>query len=336
MSTHLQRAKHPPIDLIEGTYINHERTFPLPLSTQQAQHIRDAYWIALQDENAIVAEGKLFIPRIKPEKKKLIIFEGGMPGDGSCASIEKNYLSTFMQHGYHTLILRHLGAWIDADGRKNQESMIMCPERTDIGKKRGERTLGEQHPYNIQQLANEVVAATNIVGKHVDEIALIGHSSGALADLWAIPDIETSIRNRVTHIISLAGLTGGIENLNWLKRWGLRQHLARCKNYLNLTDPAKNIQILQDMFKRVYQSHLPPNTMLIQVSTPRDEFIHPDAARRYQEHLGRGLIIMDETQTEKNYHHLKNLRADTLLRLLKTYHPDAKHTVTVRRREPKK
>lgn len=331
-----RRGRYDPLyDLVDKQHIDHAHTFSIsPLEGDAQRGIRRAYWLALSNAEKIVAEGKIFLPQ-KPMGSRLIIFETGMPGDGTCELVERDHIPFFLHAGYHGLILRHLGAWMDADTRNGQDSMIHCPERVVLGQKRGEKTLGEPHPYPIDDLASEVVAATNIMGKKFDKIALVGHSSGALAALWSIPDIEETTRLNITHIISLAGLTGGIENLTWLKRWGAKQHLKQCQNFINLVDPATNLERLQGMFERIYANLLPDNIMLIQINTPKDEYIHPEAAIRYQAHLNRGLNIIDETQTEKKYHFLKNLRGETLLKLLQGYHPTARHVVTFKRIEPK-
>jgi len=293
------------------------------------------YWIALKEHDKISAEGMLLIPSLNPsDTSRLIVFEPGMPGRSAIRNVEERHAPLLLQKGYHLLILRHLGAFLESE---DAAAMIHCPERIRIGKKLGEETLGEQQKYNVEEIAHEVVTAVNTVGKAFDEIRLVGHSSGALGHLRSIPQLEEGVRSRITHIVSLAGLTGGIENMRWLlKNFGLKPYLKRCGNLMNMVSPETNVTHLRHMFNAIYDYMLPEHIMLIQVNTPKDEYIHPNAPKRYQDYQGRGLNIRDETQTAKKYHYLQNLRPETLERFLTIYHPSAKHSVTFCTKEPKK
>lgn len=292
------------------------------------------YWVALKENNHIGAEGTLFIPTEKSDRTRLIVFEPGMPGKNAIRSMEEYHAPLLLREGYHLLILRHLGAFFESSGAP---AMIHCSERIGLGKGLGEKTLGEQKKYNIEDLAHEVVTAVNTVGKSFDEIRLIGHSSGALAHLWAIPQIEDDIRARITHIISLAGFIGGVENMRWLVRtFGIKPHLKKCNELIHMIAPETNLSYLRNMFSAIYNYMIPEHIMLIQIHTPKDEYIHPNAPLRYQNYQKRGLNIRDETQTAKKYHYLHNLRPETLGRFLNVYHPSAKHSVTFRAKKPKK
>ena len=100
--------------------------------------------------------------------------------------------------------------------------------------------------------------------------------------------------------------------------------------------PETNITHLRHMFNAIYGYKIPDHIMLIQVNTPKDEYIHPNASKRYQNYQERGLNIRDETQTAKKYHYLQNLRPETLKRFLTIYQPSTKHSVTFCSKEPKK
>ncbi len=79
--------------------------------------------------------------------------------------------------------------------------------------------------------------------------------------------------------------------------------------------------------------------MVTQVNSPDDEYIPPSAAKKFHNFLGRGLKITDETQSQSDgseFHDLKNLRPETLIRLLKMHYPKAKHSATMRSKEPAK
>lgn len=300
----------------------------------KAKELRERYWIALKNgEGEITAEGTLSIPQ--EASRKLALFVPGMPGAGSLEAAEEKFTIPLLQAHYITLVLRHLGAWIDT---KTASTFIHCEERIALGKEQKEHTLGDERPYNIQELASSVSTAVNALGQHFEDIHLIGHSSGALGILWSLPKIDKDIRSRIRQIISLAGFTGGIENLRWplRKTFGLRAYFKRCQNALNLVSPTENIKHLREMFRDIYASTVPDNIMVIQVHTPWDEFILPRSALRLQEHLGRGLTIFDKTEYQKGYHHLRNLQSETLLRLLELYHPSLAHVRTLERREPKR
>jgi hypothetical protein len=331
-----RRGKSPLYDLVDPDCIDRAHTFHIAHHKRDPQNeIKHAYWTSIKHEGQKSSEGKVFIPE-HPQGSRLIVFETGMPGDGTCATVEEKFLPDFMKAGYHAMILRHVGTWMDADSRSGQNSMISSRTRVHLGQKLNESTLGEDRPYGARGLASEVIDTANAFGPNFDEVALIGHSSGALACLWSVPKIESDVRQKITHVVSLAGLTGGIENIGWLTRWGIHRYLKDCQRYINLKDPAEVLQGMQSMFRDIYDDTLPENTMLIQVNTPKDEYIHPNAAAKLQEHYGRGLNIRDETQMVHKYHHLKNLQSSTLLRLLKTHHPSLKHSVTVKETEPKK
>ena len=293
------------------------------------------YWVALKEDDTIAAEGALLIPSTHSGKKsRLIVFEPGMPGRSAIRNVEERHAPLLLREGYHLLILRHLGAFLESE---DAAAMIHCPERIRIGKNLKEETLGEQRKYNVEEMAHEVVTAVNTVGKAFDEIRLVGHSSGALAHLRSIPQLEEDVRSRITHVVSLAGLTGGIENMRWLiKNFGLKPYLKRCNKLINMVAPETNITHLRHMFNAIYGYKIPDHIMLIQVNTPKDEYIHPNASKRYQNYQERGLNIRDETQTAKKYHYLQNLRPETLKRFLTIYQPSTKHSVTFCSKEPKK
>lgn len=322
-------------EIVPDASLDKKHTFPLHPSQEVSwAPYGTGYWVALQENDKIAAEGALLIPSQNPNNtSRLIVFEPGMPGRSAIRSVEERHAPLLLREGYHLLILRHLGAFLESE---DAGAMIHCPERIRLGKNLGEETLGEQKKYNVEEIAHEVVSATNTIGKIFDEIRLVGHSSGALAHLWAIPQIEDDIRSRITHIVSLAGLTGGVENMRWLvKNFGLKPYLKRCNKLMNMVSPETNINHLRGMFKEIYNYKIPDHIMLIQVNTPKDEYIHPNAPLRYQNYQGRGLNVRDETQTTKKYHYLQNLRPETLKRFLTIYQPSAKHSVTFHAKEPK-
>ena len=310
-------------------------TFPLTEETDETgDDIRgESYWIAITKDGKTQSEGKLFLPEQHSDQSNLILFTPGMPGGTFCRFTEKRFVNPLLKEGNSVLVLRHLGTWMNTGSSKE---FIACPERERRGKSLHQETIGEQKPYDVHQLVGEVTEALRALGPSFANISLIGHSSGALGEALALQEIPEDIQRKIRHFISLAGLVGGTEHL----RWWLRNrilftiYLWYCQEIIHLKSPPLNIQKLEEMFRKLYKHTLPSHIMQISIHAPGDELIHPVAAERYQQYNKRGLHIIDHTETPF-YHQLPNLRAETLLRLLSIYHPQACHTVTFTRKEPR-
>lgn len=309
-------------------------TFPLTGETDEAGNTMkgNSHWIALTRDEKIRSEGKLFLPEEQCDQSHLILFTPGMPGEQFCRSVEKRFVNPLLQEGNSVLVLRHLGTWMNT---VSSNEFIACPEREKIGKSLKQNTLGEQKPYDVRELVGEVTEALRVLGPSFKRITLIGHSSGALGEALALQEIPEEIRQKIRHFVSLAGLLGGTRHLRWWLRNRIifTLYLWQCQTAIHLKSPSLNIQKLKEMFAELYRNTLPSHIMPISIHAPEDELIHPLAAERYQKHNGRGLSILDQTE-DSCYHKMNNLRAATLLRLLKIYNPNAQHRVTFTRKEP--
>lgn len=319
---------------LDGAPFHPALTFPLTRERDERGKPIDgeSSWVAITKDGKVQSEGKLFLPSEEKDQSHLVLLTPGMPGETFCNFVEKRFVNPLLREGYSVLSLRHLGTWMHT---RDSRECIACPERESVGKLLQQQTLGEQKPYDFRELVTEITEALRALSPSFARISLIGHSSGALGEALALQEIPQEIQEKVRHFVSLAGFLGGMENLRWWlrNRIMLTIYLWQCQDIIRLKSPAVNIQKLQDMFRDLYRQKLPPHIMPIFVHSPNDELIHPFAAERYQTHNSRGLHIID--QTEDPYHHkLESLRADTLLSLLRMYHPNARHTVTFARREP--
>lgn len=281
-----------------------------------------AYWLRLKDGDK-VAEGKLFTPT-ENDHNSLIIFEPGMPGD-AVGWMEKKHVPALIKKGYTILVLRHLGTKIDTD---KAPLYIQCPERQEKGKELQENALGGNSEYDVESLSHEVTTALNILGRDFSEIKMVGHSAGALFNLNALMELSPEIREKITNYVSLSGFVGGID-ARAPAFSSVQDYYRYCGNYLNLGDPAKNEQQLRIIFERVYANRntVPKNTMVTVVHSPNDEYLTIEGSEKLQEFLERGLHISDRTEFESEFHDLKNLQPQTLVRLLGMYYPKSKHSV---------
>lgn len=319
---------------LDGPFFHPELTFPLTKETDESGNAinGESYWIALTKDGKIRSEGKLFLPPQEKDRSHLILLTPGMPGEAFCSFVEKRFVNPLLAEGKSILVLRHLGTWMHTVSSKE---FIACAEREERGKHLHQKTLGEHKPYDFRELVGEVTEALRSLGPHFRSISLVGHSSGALGEALALQAIPEDIQRKIQHFVSLAGLVGGTEHLRWWlrNRFMLTIYLWQCQEVIHLKSPPHNIQKLEEMFQDLYSHTLPSHIMPISIHAPEDELIHPFAAERYQKHNGRGLSVIDRTESPC-YHKLNNLQADTLLRLLKIYHPNTNHTITVTRRVP--
>lgn len=305
-------------DIISTENIDMEMTFSLNNEKDAlGKKIEgDAFWVKFKHEGK-VAEGKVFVPE-DGQHGKLVIFDPGMPGSG-VVWMEEKFVAPLLKNGYTVTVLRHLGAKTQGERFKKN---IHSPERSE----KSNNTIGNGQ-YDIEGISHEVEVATNAMGEQFKDISLIGHSGGVLNIISSIKDIDQKIQAEINRIISLSGFVDE-DSLNI----DLEKFYEYCKKYLNMGEAHKNVQTVEKMFKEIYNRGnkvLPDNTMLIQVNSPKDEFFDLKGAEKFKELLTRGLNITDETQTESEFHDLKNLQPKTLLRLLEMHYPKSKHDVSV-------
>lgn len=319
---------------IDGSSFHPALTFPLTRERDETGKPIEgkSSWIAIARDGQVQSEGKLFLPSEERDQSHLVLLTPGMPGETFCNFVEKRFANPLLREGYSVLALRHLGTWMHT---RSSRECIACPERERVGKALQQQTLGEQMPYDFRELVGEITEALRALGPSFKRISLVGHSSGALGEALALQEIPEEVRQKIRHFVSLAGLVGGTEHLRWWlrNRIMLTIYLWQCQEVIHLKSPSVNIHKLENMFRDLYRHTLPAHIMPISIHSPKDELIDPLAAERYRQHNGRGLHIVDRTE-DPYYHRLTNIQAETLLRLLHMYHPNARHTVTFTRREP--
>jgi pimeloyl-ACP methyl ester carboxylesterase len=283
------------------------------------------YWLKLEEANKKV-EGKIFIPK-QEKNNALVVFGAGLPGD-STTWMEEKHVSAFVKEGYTVFTARHLGTKVEP---KRANVYIHCQERIAKG-----GNLGGDQIYGLQDFALEPATAINALGEKFSRIALIGHSAGALYHAYSLGKVRSEILAKVRNLISLSGFLGGPDERR--EQFGdLQEYYTFCRQYINMEDTDTTIKSLPQVFDTVWQNGVPDHIMVTQITSPKDEYITSAGAEKFQEFLGRGLNIIDQTQFEPEYHDLKNLRSKTLIRLLDPTHchPKTRHSVIVQRRSPK-
>lgn len=281
-----------------------------------------AFWIKLHGEKG-EAEGKLFTP-VGKNLNSLVVFEPGMPGD-AVGWMEKKHVPELLREGYTVLVLRHLGTRTDTE---YASTYIRCLERQAKAQAEQTHALGDKPEYDLETLSHEPTVALNTLGPQFRDIKMIGHSAGALFNANALAEADPEVREKVSSYVSLSGFVGGIDERAPAFS-DIRGYFAYCAKHLNMGSPERNEVALRKIFECVYASKdtISPHTMVTQVHSPLDEYLTFRGAEKFHEFLNRGLLISDETETTPEFHDLKALQPQTLIRLLALEHPESKHSV---------
>lgn len=292
-----------------------------------------AFWIKIKDEDKCV-EAKLYQP--DNNSKSLALFAPGMPGDGT-TWFEEKHVKKLIENGYAIITIRHNGTKLD--GEKSND-YIHSEERIRKGIDTGQKNLGVQKKYTIKETAEEYEIVLKLLADKFNDIKLIGHSSGVFNLAHSLTNLAPEVTNKIKSFIGLSGFIGGYDvekNIfdpeGRFNSEGLKDYYEYCNTALNLEKPEKSVEEAKGMFERIYDHKLPENINYIQVTSDKDEYIPLSTAKKFQEHVG-GLRITDKTQFEENFHSLKNLRSETLIRLLNIDNPKSIHSVEFNRREP--
>lgn len=314
-------------EILHDESMERNLTFALPDEKDKDGNVIEGAcsWVACNG-----VEAKFFVPE-KNDNATLVLFEPGLPGD-SVAWFEHNQVRTLIESGYSVFVMRHLGTRTDTE---NADALIHCPDRVAKGVALETKVIGEQKEYNLAEIAQEPALAVNAIGKYFDNIVQIGHSAGALHNAYAINHIQPELRDKIRNFISLLGYLGGREERTQ-NFSDLKGYYEYCREFIRMGDAEENTKLVQQIFDEVHKNGIPDNIMVTQVNSPQDEYIPISSAKKFQDFLGRGLSIVDQTQFEADFHDLKNLQPETLLRLLKMHYPKSRHSVTVNQREIKR
>lgn len=314
--------------LKERKQLDERLTFALPHEVDANGRAIEgqAAWIKLHGEGG-EAEGKLFAP-IGNDTHSLIIFEPGMPGD-AVGWMEGKHVPALLKEGYTVLVLRHLGTKVDTE---KADTYIKCPERQERTHALSTNALGDKPEYDLEALSHEPTVALNTLGPHFRDIKMVGHSAGALFNAAALAEANPEVRQKISSYVSLSGFVGGIDERAPAFS-DIRGYFAYCTQHLNMGSPIQNESALRKIFERVYthKEIIPSHTMATQVHAPNDEYLTFKGAEKFHEFLNRGLLISDATQTQPEFHDLKNLQPETLVRLLALHYPKAKHSAVFSR-----
>ena len=293
-----------------------------------------AFWITLKGPEGERVEGKYFVSG--EGQKKLIVFEPGMPGDGN-KWMEERFVPELIRQGYCVFCVRHGGTKLDTEeaGR-----FVNCSERIAMGKEKGS-IIGQvagKTEYTLADIDDEPRIAIEALHKQFEQLYLIGHSGGAEGIALSLPKLPREITDKIRSFISLAGYIGRYDEENDLfdakgifDSGKMRAYYEHCKTIMAMGDSDENVKLKKEILQTIYRSKFPENINLVLVNSPKDEYVDMESSREFRDLVGRGLRIIDETQSKPDFHDLKNLQPKTLLRLLNIYHPKRKHTVTVKK-----
>ncbi|MFA6963094.1 MAG: alpha/beta fold hydrolase [Patescibacteria group bacterium] len=306
---------------------------PIPLMAEKDANGEpipgEAQWLTLKAEGRVV-EGKMFQPA--GGSKKLVFFEPGMPGDSN-TWMEGKHVPKLVEAGYAVFCARHSGSQINSE---RSPELIKCPERIEAGKVQGQEYIGGDEPATVEDIDREPEIALKALSADFDEIYLVGHSSGAAAELYSMTNLPGEITDKIRSFTSLSGFIGEYDHEadtfdreGRFDSEGLRKYYEYCNQYLNMGDAGHNVELAKSVLERIYSHPLPEHIQVNLITSPKDEYVTPDQAGGYHDFIGRGLRVRDKTQDRPDYHDLKNLTPETLIRLIEIYHPESTHNVTV-------
>lgn len=296
-----------------------------------------AFWVKLLNQGGEALEGKFFISGSGHDK--LIIFEQGMPGDSN-KWMEDKFVPEIIKQGYSIFCIRHRGTKVNAE---KSDMYVNCPERIEKENNDQNAVLGqmdEKSEYTVNDIANEPMIAIETLHKKFKQVYFIGHSNGVAGIAFSLPKLSKEITDKIRNFIGLAGFVSQYDNENdffdtegRFNSEGMKKYYEYCNQFMKLGDADKNVELQKEIFDSIYNSSIADNINVVLVNSPKDEVIPLETSNQYQKLIGRGLRIVDETQFETDFHDLKNLQPQTLLRLLNIYHPKSKHTATFRKKE---
>lgn len=324
--------------LIEKERIDPAMTFKLESEQGIISEKGDsAFWVKLQDSAGKMVEGKFFVSGAGQEK--LLVFEPGMPGDSN-KWMEAKFVPELIRQGYSIFCIRHSGTKVNAE---NSSNYLNCPERITKEEDDAAAVIGKttgKTEYTIEDIDDEPRIAIEALQRNFKQIFLVGHSSGSEGIAFSLPKLPKEITDKVRSFVSLAGYIGRYDEENDLfdkkgifNSEKMKAYYEYCNRFIAMGDPAKNVELKKDVLKSIHRLSLPENINFVFVNTPKDEYVTVESSEEFRGSAsgGRGLRIIDETQSEPEFHDLKNLRPRTLSRLLEIYHPKSKHLVTVKK-----
>ncbi len=308
---------------------SYDRELSMPLQEGGENFPGNVFWLRLCAGDRIV-EGKMFQPK-ENGNRSILIFEPGMPGDSNLW-MESKHVPKLLEKGFSVFCIRHGGTQVN---NESAPTYVNCPERVAAGQERELDFIGCQDPTTITEIDREPEIAMRALAGSFDSIYLVGHSNGGSSELYSLTNLPEEITDKVRSVVSLAGFIGSydqetdqFDREGRFDSAGTNGYYEYCNKFLNMGDLAENVEEKKKVFERIYSHKLPEHIQLSLITSDKDEYIPLSSAKDYQEYAGRGIRIIDKTEDTPDYHDLKNLQPETLLRVLSIYHPKSKHSVT--------
>lgn len=324
------------VPLIEKERIDSKMTFELKDERGVIYEKGDsAFWVSLQGPDGKKVEGKFFVSGNGHDK--LLVFEPGMPGDSN-KWMEAKFVPELLRQGYSIFCVRHRGTRVNAE---NSSNYVSCSERINKEKDDSGAILGQvegQAEFSIEDIDDEPRIVIEALQKNFKQLYLVGHSSGAEGIAYSLSKLPTEITAKVHSFVSLAGYVGRYNKTSDLfdekgifNSERMQKYFDYCCKFFAMIDASRNVESKKRVLRSIYESRFSESINFVLVNTPKDEYVTVESSQQFRDFIGRGLRIIDETEREPDFHDLKNLQPQTLIRLLEIYHPKSKHTVTVRK-----
>lgn len=293
-----------------------------------------AYWVGLQDGEHKV-EGKLYQPEIDKQKKELVIFEPGLPGNG-VVIFDQRHAAKMIKQGYDVFSARHNGTVLNAE---KSARYVNCPQKQELGQQQGQEYLGQ--PFSYTEWGREVLTAIKALENKYNKIHLISHSMGALNTLNSLAHLKEEAPElipRIESFTSLAGSLGQLKSNGDFDPEGM-MNLDRMRGFLEYIkkhDIHRGIEVEQEIgrlkenFQRNYETDYSDykNTRFFLLALSKklggesDEYNPYSASKEFAQHIKDQLpnLRLAEYSTKalkgSEAHDLMYLRTGILLRWL--------------------
>jgi len=327
--------------------------------TEDGEEIRaEIFWLrfpANSEYGTDSTEVKLYMP--ENPNGEAIIFTPGYPGAES-GRFEHSYAKKLIDEGYALSVVRHNSVSLDLDGELAQ-NIINSPQRQQDAKEDDQHHIGptKENGYTWDDINKGTIPVILAFAPRFTEIHMIGHSFGAASTMISLSEIykkEPEILEKVGNFISLAGFLGRDEEVGHDKtRHGLKMSIdpliedGKRKSLDRGVDIAPTEDYKEGIIsttKLLEDSSIPDSIGQVLVLSPDDPNIASPVVKTnegvinhydYPGHTKKTLYIEDETHDD-NFHMLPNLRAETLLRLIRMkVSSKGPHYVKVQSKEPK-
>ena len=192
-------------EILEIENLDRENSFVVTNErNENGDPVENVAWLRLDNGKSSV-EGKFYVGQPeKSEKRKLVIFEPGLPGDG-VIMMDSRHAPALAEMGYDVINLRHNGTVTQGE---KAHRYVHCPEKEQRAAAQEQESMGK--PFSYDEWRNEVLLATRSMADGYDEVHFIGHSMGAANIANALAAIERENPELLDRIKSFISLSGGM------------------------------------------------------------------------------------------------------------------------------